>query len=79
MQNAEYCDRYARKENFSNSAAEDESGEDDISNGECTSSDDEIAGHADPWKNNHGFRLGYYTSDTTYISLCLVTTNLHLV
>lgn len=44
----EYCDRYARKENFSNSAAEDESGEDDISDGQCTSSDDEIAGHADP-------------------------------
>ncbi|XP_021733656.1 ubiquitin-conjugating enzyme E2-23 kDa-like [Chenopodium quinoa] len=44
----EYCDRYAKKENIDASAAEDESDEEDISDGHCTSSDDEIAGHADP-------------------------------
>lgn len=44
----EYCDRYAKKENINVSAAEDESDEEDISDGQCTSSDDEIAGHADP-------------------------------
>ncbi|XP_021848483.1 ubiquitin-conjugating enzyme E2-23 kDa [Spinacia oleracea] len=44
----EYCDRYAKKENISNSDAEDESEEEDISDGRCTSSDDELAGHADP-------------------------------
>lgn len=46
--NSEYCDRYAKKENISNSDAEDESEEEDISDGRCTSSDDELAGHADP-------------------------------
>ncbi|KAL2936030.1 Ubiquitin-conjugating enzyme E2 5 [Bienertia sinuspersici] len=44
----EYCDRYAKKENTNVSAPEDESDEEDISDGHCTSSDDEIAGKADP-------------------------------
>lgn len=45
----EYCDRYAKKENVMSSAVEDGSDEEaDISDGQCTSSDDEIVGHADP-------------------------------
>ncbi|XP_010678729.1 ubiquitin-conjugating enzyme E2-23 kDa [Beta vulgaris subsp. vulgaris] len=44
----EYCDRYAKKENFSIQGAEDESDEEEISDGQSESSDDEIAGHADP-------------------------------
>ncbi|KAF7838352.1 ubiquitin-conjugating enzyme E2-23 kDa-like isoform X1 [Senna tora] len=45
----EYCDRYAKKENISNSTADEDSGdEDDISEEESGSSDDEIPGHADP-------------------------------
>ncbi|KAJ1439032.1 Ubiquitin-conjugating enzyme E2 [Sesbania bispinosa] len=45
----EYCERYAKKENITNSTAEDESGdEEDISEEESGSSDDEIPGHADP-------------------------------
>lgn len=45
---SEYCDRYAKKENFSIQGAEDESDEEEISDGQSESSDDEIAGHADP-------------------------------
>ncbi|XP_026402329.1 ubiquitin-conjugating enzyme E2-23 kDa-like isoform X3 [Papaver somniferum] len=46
----EYCDRYAKKENVTDAPEEDEDGsEDDSSNGyNSTSSDDEVAGHADP-------------------------------
>lgn len=52
---AEYCDRYAKKENISNSTADEESeDEEDISEEESASSDDEIPGHADPWKNLGG-------------------------
>ncbi|KAF3947888.1 hypothetical protein CMV_026046 [Castanea mollissima] len=43
----EYCDRYAKKELLTNSTAEVDSDE-DISDEESGSSDDEIAGHADP-------------------------------
>ncbi|KAK7856924.1 ubiquitin-conjugating enzyme e2 5 [Quercus suber] len=43
----EYCDRYAKKEHLTNSTAEVDSDE-DISDEESGSSDDEIAGHADP-------------------------------
>ncbi len=44
----EYCERYAKKENITNSTAEVESGDEDISDEESGSSDDDIAGHADP-------------------------------
>ncbi|KAI4336111.1 hypothetical protein L6164_014680 [Bauhinia variegata] len=45
----EYCERYAKKENITNSKAEEESDdEEDISEGEVASSDDDIPGHADP-------------------------------
>ncbi|CAJ1943913.1 unnamed protein product [Sphenostylis stenocarpa] len=45
----EYCERYAKKENISNSTAGEESGdEEDISEEESGSSDDDIPGHADP-------------------------------
>ncbi|GFZ12039.1 ubiquitin-conjugating enzyme 5 [Actinidia rufa] len=41
----EYCEKYAKK----NSLAKDESSDEDISDGQCTSSDDDdIPGHADP-------------------------------
>lgn len=42
----EYCEHYA-KNNGKSAAEEDESGEEDISDGQYTSSDDEIPGHAD--------------------------------
>ncbi|TKY55179.1 Ubiquitin-conjugating enzyme E2 5 [Spatholobus suberectus] len=45
----EYCERYAKKENITNSIAGEESGdEEDISEEESGSSDDEIPGQADP-------------------------------
>lgn len=44
----EYCERYAKKENITNSADEDDSADDEISEEESVSSDDDIAGHADP-------------------------------
>ncbi|KAH9608628.1 hypothetical protein KSS87_020593 [Heliosperma pusillum] len=44
----EYCDRYAKKENIVSSVSEDGSDEEDNSEGQSGSSDDEIAGHADP-------------------------------
>ena len=41
----EYCEKYAKK----NSLVEEESSDEDISDGQCTSSDDDdIPGHADP-------------------------------
>ncbi|XP_040990755.1 ubiquitin-conjugating enzyme E2-23 kDa-like isoform X2 [Juglans microcarpa x Juglans regia] len=45
----EYCERYAKRENISNSTAEVDSGDEEISEEESGgSSDDDIAGHADP-------------------------------
>lgn len=45
----EYCQKYAMKENDIKCSAEDESEEDDeISDNESGSSDDDVAGHADP-------------------------------
>ncbi|KAK9747940.1 hypothetical protein RND81_02G025200 [Saponaria officinalis] len=44
----EYCERYAKKEDIANSVTEDGSDEEDISDGQSASSDDEVAGHADP-------------------------------
>lgn len=44
----EYCERYAKKENITNSTTEVESSDEDISDKESGSSDDDIAGHADP-------------------------------
>ncbi|XP_074284465.1 ubiquitin-conjugating enzyme E2-23 kDa-like isoform X1 [Silene latifolia] len=44
----EYCDRYAKKENIVSSVSEDGSDEEDNSEEQSGSSDDEIAGHADP-------------------------------
>ncbi|KAL9239586.1 hypothetical protein vseg_013895 [Gypsophila vaccaria] len=44
----EYCERYAKKEDIANSVTEDGSEEEDISDGQSASSDDEVAGHADP-------------------------------
>ncbi|XP_038895242.1 ubiquitin-conjugating enzyme E2-23 kDa-like isoform X3 [Benincasa hispida] len=43
---SEYCERYAKRENVVNSAAEDES-EEDVSDDESDSSDNDIAGHVD--------------------------------
>ncbi|KAG6635250.1 ubiquitin-conjugating enzyme E2-23 kDa-like isoform X2 [Carya illinoinensis] len=45
----EYCERYAKKENITNSIAEVDSGNEDISDEESGGfSDDDVAGHADP-------------------------------
>lgn len=44
----EYCERYAKKEHISNSRAEEDSDDEEISVEGSESSDDEIAGHADP-------------------------------
>lgn len=44
----EYCERYAKKEIIIASAAEDGSGDEEASDGQCSSDDDEIVGHADP-------------------------------
>lgn len=44
----EYCERFAKKENIVNSTADEESGDEEISEEESESSDDDIAGHADP-------------------------------
>ncbi|XP_027124501.1 ubiquitin-conjugating enzyme E2-23 kDa-like isoform X2 [Coffea eugenioides] len=44
----EYCERYAKAENFVKSKEDEESEEEDISDGHCTSSDDEIPGLEDP-------------------------------
>jgi len=45
----EYCERYAKKEHISNSRAEEDSDDEEISvEGSESSDDDEIAGHADP-------------------------------
>lgn len=44
----EYCERYAKKENITKSTADEESDEEDVTDEESKSSDDEIAGHADP-------------------------------
>lgn len=46
----EYCERYAKKEHISNSRAEEDSDDEEISveGSESSDDDDEIAGHADP-------------------------------
>ena len=44
----EYCARYAKKEHITKSTADEESEEEDVTEDESESSDDEIAGHADP-------------------------------
>lgn len=45
----EYCKQYAKKEHISNSRAEEDSDDEEISvEGSESSDDDEIAGHADP-------------------------------
>jgi hypothetical protein len=44
---AEYCERYAKAEDMGNCPEEDSS-DGDMSDGEHTSSDEEMAGHADP-------------------------------
>ncbi|BBH03838.1 ubiquitin-conjugating enzyme 5 [Prunus dulcis] len=44
----EYCERYAKKEHITNSTPDEESGDENISDEESDSSDDDIAGHADP-------------------------------
>ncbi|XP_022767556.1 ubiquitin-conjugating enzyme E2-23 kDa-like [Durio zibethinus] len=45
----EYCERYAKKENITKSPADEETDDDeDVTDEEAGSSDDEIAGHADP-------------------------------
>lgn len=54
----EYCERYA-KNGKSAAEEEDESGEEDISDGNY-SSDDEIPGHADLWARDI-HRLGFFT------------------
>uniref|UniRef100_A0A5B6ZIU5 E2 ubiquitin-conjugating enzyme n=1 Tax=Davidia involucrata TaxID=16924 RepID=A0A5B6ZIU5_DAVIN len=47
----EYCERYAKKENITSTLTEEsdeEISDDDISDGRSVSSDDDVAGHADP-------------------------------
>jgi ubiquitin-conjugating enzyme E2 H len=44
---AEYCERYAKAEDIGNHP-EIESSDEDLSDAEHTSSDEEMAGHADP-------------------------------
>ncbi|KAE8658632.1 Ubiquitin-conjugating enzyme E2 5 [Hibiscus syriacus] len=44
---AEYCERYAKKEDTTKSIGDNQT-DDDITDEETGSSDDEIAGHADP-------------------------------
>ncbi|KAK6924879.1 Ubiquitin-conjugating enzyme E2 [Dillenia turbinata] len=44
----EYCEKYAKKEDITNTNAEEESGDEDVSDGNTASTDDEIAGQADP-------------------------------
>ncbi|KAE8721690.1 hypothetical protein F3Y22_tig00015426pilonHSYRG00161 [Hibiscus syriacus] len=45
----EFCERYAKKENITKGKADEETDDDeDVSDEETGSSDDEIAGHADP-------------------------------
>lgn len=44
----EYCDRYAKKENLTKLTADEETDDEDVTDDESGSSDDEIAGHADP-------------------------------
>ncbi|KAK8709065.1 hypothetical protein V6N13_060096 [Hibiscus sabdariffa] len=44
----EYCVRYAKQEDIMKSTADNETDDDDITDEETGSSDDEIAGHADP-------------------------------
>lgn len=51
LYNAEYCDRYAKKENITSTPTEDsddEVSDDDISDGQSASSEDDVARHADP-------------------------------
>lgn len=54
MMMTEYCERYAKKENVEGATLEDSDdniSNDDISDGRSTSSDDNIAGEADPWED----------------------------
>ena len=47
----EYCDRYAKKENISHILTEDsdeEISDEDVSDGRSVSSEDDVAGNADP-------------------------------
>lgn len=44
----EYCEKYAKKEHIANTTPEEESGDENISDEGSDSSDDDIAGHADP-------------------------------
>ncbi|RVW52853.1 Ubiquitin-conjugating enzyme E2 5 [Vitis vinifera] len=44
----EYCERYAKKENITNERLEEDSEDEDFSDGKSASSDEDIAGHADP-------------------------------
>lgn len=44
----EYCERYAKREHITNSTPEEDSSEDHITDEESDSSDNDIAGHADP-------------------------------
>lgn len=44
----EYCEKYAKKEHITNTTPEEESGDENISDEGSVSSDDDIAGHADP-------------------------------
>lgn len=51
INNAEYCERFAKKENITSTPAEDsdeEVSDDDTSDGRSASSEDDVAGHADP-------------------------------
>lgn len=47
--NAEYCEKYAKREHIANLTPEEESDEEEehTTDGESDQSDDEIAGHAD--------------------------------
>ncbi|XP_010254271.1 PREDICTED: ubiquitin-conjugating enzyme E2-23 kDa-like isoform X1 [Nelumbo nucifera] len=44
----EYCELYAKRENITNVPTEESSDDEDTSDGQSTTSDDDVAGHADP-------------------------------
>lgn len=69
----EYCERYAKKENIANSKNDEESDEDDISDGRCTSSDDEIPGLEDSWMDVYFSQCNIYAHQVIsfyLLSLC---------
>lgn len=75
----EYCERYAKKEHMTNTVLEDSDddiSEDDISDGRSESSEDDVAGKADPWINggpwNSTLVVSLFLSFVFYVTHCLL-------